>query len=412
MFPKLPAALFLLVLCSFSNFSVAQEKIYFEPKFTLGGKQSDFITCKDIVVFETTPESKFDQYSRIIPTKKYFVVCDYTAKRILVFDKTGHFIKKVPNKLDLGRLTYNEEQDRLEVVSANKMFRLTNRDNAEIREDYKNPKNLKYFRKYYIDFSDPEHFEVQKQKILAKDILNPLPYEDGKFIVNQAIVDKNYKIAEDYELKIYKDDSLIKKYFPYKKKNDSRYIFDGGTVAVTASAAGNTKWVTHPYDYSVYALTGDSLYKVYDFVLPIDRAVPGDFFTKEFQNKTEKDNYLRQNRKLIKQFNVYSLSARYLNFSMQGMSYDRQQFIFDSKAKAFYNYDKVTPDSATFFMPVCRNLNFYDGTFYAKIAADEAKRILDEHKSDSAAFPPALKTYMETATTDSNPVLINFTYRN
>ena len=38
------------------------------------------------------------------------------------------------------------------------------------------------------------------------------------FIVNQAIVDKNYKIAEDYELKIYKDDSLIKNIFLIKRK--------------------------------------------------------------------------------------------------------------------------------------------------------------------------------------------------
>ena len=112
-----PAVLFFYIYLFCSLKSLAQEKIYFEPNTASGGKQSDFVTCKGVVVFETTAESKFDGYSRIIPTKKFFVVCDYSAKKILVFDKTGHFIKKFGSRLDFGLLNYNEEKDRLEIVS-------------------------------------------------------------------------------------------------------------------------------------------------------------------------------------------------------------------------------------------------------------------------------------------------------
>jgi hypothetical protein len=160
-------------------------------------------------------------------------------------------------------------------------------------------------------------------------------------IVNQVTVDKNFAKEEDYELKIFRGDSLLKQYFPYKKKTDSRYIYDGGTVAVTPAAISGTKWVTHPYDYTIYALQKDSLYKVYSLVLPLDRAIPTDFFTKDFQNKTEKDNYARQNKKTVKQLYVYNLNNRYISIGLQGMYYDNQQFIYDTQTKGFYSTEKI-----------------------------------------------------------------------
>ena len=68
MFPKLPAALFLLVLCSFSNFSVAQEKFILNQSL-LGGKQSDFITCKDIVVLKQRLKASLTSTAALFPPK-------------------------------------------------------------------------------------------------------------------------------------------------------------------------------------------------------------------------------------------------------------------------------------------------------------------------------------------------------
>jgi hypothetical protein len=414
MLPKLmPLVLFFCSILVGIPRSIAQEKIYFEPKSALGGKQSDFIVCKAVVVFETTPQSKFDRYSRIIPTKNFFVVCDYSAKKIFVFDKSGRFIKKFGNKLDFGRLTYNAEKDGLEMVSQNKMYRLTNKDNAQILENYQDPKNLKYYRKYFIDLTDTLNFTVHKQKIVHSDILNPVPYINGMHFVNQVTVDKNFAKNEDYELKIYRGDSLLKQYFKYNKKNDSRYIFDAASVAITASAKDDERWVTHPYDYTIYALQKDSLFKVYDFVLPLDRAIPADFFAKEFQNKTERDNYVRQNRRLVKQFYVNNLSARYINFTMQSMLYEQQQFIYDTRTKIFYSNDRLISDSLTFYLPLRRNFSFSDGADqYARIAAEDALKIYEEHKNENFQYPPLLQAYFKTATAESNPVLINFNYRN
>ncbi len=414
MSPKIITSLFFLCTSQFCNVKIyAQEKIYFEPKSALGGKQSDFISNNKIIIFETTPDSKFDKYSQILPTKKFLVVFDYTTKKILIFDKSGKFIKKIKTKLDFGELTYNEEKDWLEMVSQNKMYRLTPKDNAQIQEDYLNPKNFKYYRKYFIDFTDTLNFPVQKQKISSADIFKPQPYINGMHFNSKITVDKNFSKPEDYELKIYRGDSLLKQYFKYDKKKDSRYIFNDAEVSITAAATVDTRWVTHPYDYTIYALQKDSLYKVYDFVLPLDRTIPANFFSREFQNKTEKDNYLRQNRKLVKQFYVYNLSTRYINFTMQSMLYETQQFIYDTKNKIFYNYDKITPDSLTYYLPLAKSLSFSDGQEqYARVSAEDALKIFEDHKNENIKYPPLLEVYFKTASVGSNPVLINFNYRN
>lgn len=414
MLPKLVKALLLVCALGFVHAKpMAQEKIYFEPRFAAGTKQSDLITCNGIVIFDATPESRFDDYSRIIATKNYFAVCDYSAKAIVVFNKTGRFVKKIKTKLDLGRLDYNAALDRLEMITPNKMFLLTSKDRAQILEDYKNPKNYKYFHKYYIDFTDTVHFAVHKQKIEGIDILNPIDYTGGMHIVNQVTVDKNFDSKQDYELKIYRGDSLLRYYFPFDKQHDSRYIFDGATVSVSYAADPGARWVTRPYDYNIYSLTQDSLYKVYHIVLPAERAVPEDFFKRDFQNKTEKDNYLRQNRKLVKQLYVYSVSPRYLSISMVNMGYGgRSQYIFDTQKKQFFDIARLTADSATLFMPVCENLSFSDGaSVYARISAEEALGVFEAHKNESGAFSPQLLAYLTTATSASNPILINFSYR-
>lgn len=98
---------------------------------------------------------------------------------------------------------------------------------------------------------------------------------------------------------------------------------------------------------------------------------------------------------------------------MQSILYEQQQFIYDTKTKVFYNYDKIDPDSLTYFLPVCKNLSFNDGTNqYARIAAEDAFKIFEDHKKDNIKLPPLLEAYFKTVGTDSNPVLIKYNYRN
>jgi hypothetical protein len=97
---------------------------------------------------------------------------------------------------------------------------------------------------------------------------------------------------------------------------------------------------------------------------------------------------------------------------MQSMMFERQQFIYDTKSKVFYNYDKINPDSLTYFLPVCKNLAFNDGqVIYARLYAEDALKIFEDHKKDNVKYPPLLEAYFKTATAASNPVLINFNYR-
>ena len=98
---------------------------------------------------------------------------------------------------------------------------------------------------------------------------------------------------------------------------------------------------------------------------------------------------------------------------MQSMMYDWQQFIYDTRSKTFYSYDKINPDSLTYYMPLCKNVAFNNGLdVYARISATDGLKIFDDHKKDNVKYPPLLEDYFKTATADSNPVLIYFNYRN
>jgi hypothetical protein len=148
-------------------------------------------------------------------------------------------------------------------------------------------------------------------------------------------------------------------------------------------------------------------------MLPLERAIPADFFTKTFQNKTEKDNYARQNKKAVKQLYVYNLNNRYINIGLQGMYYDNQQFIYDTQIKGFYSVEKIVPDSLTFYLPLCNNYSFKDGPLvYSRLFFTDIQKSAEEHKKDNIVYPPLLQAYLSKATTESNPVLISFTYSN
>lgn len=390
-----------------------QEKIYFEPKSAIAGTQSTFIEYVDAIPLETKPESRFDKYSSLTTTKKYYVILDYSSKKVLIFNKEGRFIKNIPIKLDISQFRYNDMEDRMELVTLNKNYTLSAKDNAQIIEHYDEPRNKKYFRKYFIDLKDSLHFSLHKEKITSLDILDPVSLTMDMRAINKVTVDKNFEKDTDYELKIFKNNRLLNQYFPYDKKKDPRYIFDRVYINVSPSLQPHTWWVTHPYDYTIYKLTTDSLYKVYSVILPMERAMPQDFFTKDFPNKNEKDNYKRQNRKVIKQLFMGDLSQRYLYFSYNGLMFDFQQYIYDVKTKSIYDNEKIAPDSLTWYLPILKSRSSGASNIsVSKILAEDALESFTANKAKNIVYPSKLQNYFATARSTDNPILILYRYKN
>ncbi len=407
------SSVFLSCLLSISIITDAQEKIFFEPKSAQGGLQSDFIEYNDIVVFETTRESRFDDFCQIIPAGNNYIVMDYSNKKILLFDKKGKYLKQVKFKERIGSLKYNKEQNRLEAISLNKAYELSQKDYAQIIEHFDNPKNWKYFRKYYLDLNDTSHLVFHRQQINGLEMMQAEPFVNDLKIISKVTIDKNFGSEEDYEVKIFKADTLLKKYFPYNRRNDSRYIFEDFSINISATDRADHKWITRPYDYMVYQLTPDSLYGLYNFILPIDRAMPLDFYTMDFKDKTEKTNYKRQNKKLISHLSVSTISNRYLQLRLQSLGYENKGYLFDTETKVIYDNEKISPDSLTFQLPLLSNWAYSDNkTYFIKLTAKTALEMIASGKTKNITYPDKLEMYLKTADKNTNPVLIYYTYKN
>ena len=406
-------AIFIPFLLFISLITTAQEKIFFEPKAASGGLQSDFIEYKDIVIFENTRESRFDDFSQIIPTGNNYIVMDYSNKKILLFDIKGKYLQQVNFKERIGTVQYNKEQNRLEAISLNKMYELSSKDYAQIIEHFDNPKNWKYFRKYYLDLKDTARFIFHRQQINGMEMLRAEPFINGLKIISKVTVDKNFEKEEDYELKIFKGDSLVKKYFPYNKRNDSRYIYEDSGINVTRSVKPARKWVSRPYDYTVYQLTPDSLFKVYEFVLPLDRAMPFEFYKTEFKDKTEKNNYKRQNKKLISNITLTTNTNRYLKLMTRSLNYENKEYLFDTKTKTIYDNQKITPDSLTFLLPILNSYSYSNNeNHFIRLTAKMALEMIASGKTKGIKYPDRLDEYLKNVDKDTNPVLILFEYKN
>jgi hypothetical protein len=405
--------LFLFCLLLICVNVIAQEKIFFEPKSARGGTQSDFIEYKGSLIFETKAASLFDDYSQIYLTNNFFIVQDFSNRKILLFDKKGNFRKKIKYKENIGALRYNEKQNRLETISQNSQYELSPKDYAQIIEHFDNPKNWKYFRKYYLDLNDTSRISFHKQQITGFEMMLAYPFIDDLKIISKVTIDKNFEKEEDFELKIFRGDSLVQKYFPYNKRKDSRYIYEDFGVNVTSTDRADRKWITRPYDYMVYQLTPDSLYKVYDFVLPIDRAMPIDFYTREFKDKTEKSNYKRQNKKLISNLFINTISDRFLQLRYQALNYENKGYLFDIRAKVIYDNEKITPDSLTFLLPLINNRSSNDGKLYfTRLTAKTALELIAAGKTKNIKYPAELETYFSKVEKDTNPILIFYSYKN
>lgn len=404
---------YLLCLLHIVLVAGAQQKIFFEPKSAPGGIQSDFAEYRDVIIFENTPTSRFDDYSQIIPTGNNFVVMDYSNKKILLFGINGKYLKQVKFKERIGLLQYNKEQNRLEAISQNKMYELSPKDYAQIIEHFDNPKNWKYFRKYYLDLNDTSGFAFHRQQINGLEMMRAEPFVNDFKIISKVTIDKNFEKQEDHELKIFKGDSLVKKYFPFNKRYDSRYIYEDFGINVTTSNQDNHKWISRPYDYTVYQLTPDSLYKVYDFILPLDRTMPFDFYNMEFKDKTEKTNYKRQNKKLISNIIISTISNRYLKLSTRSLGYESKEYLFDTKTNIIYDNEKIKPDSLTFQLPILNSYSYMNNEkHFIRLTAKMALEMIASGKTKDIKYPDKLNEYFKKVDKDTNPVLILFDYKN
>jgi 6-bladed beta-propeller len=401
--------LYCLLLSTFAESQL--QKIYLHPKAAGNEKQSKFIDSIRLIPLEVKDGIELTDYNAIEVTKNYFLIKDYANKKIIVYSKNGNFIQKINyKKLGEGLYpTYDEYNNRIVFFGNNKNYNLTSRDELKIMLDWSNPRNKKYFKKYSIDLADTL-FTIKKDIPAESDITGAHPFYDDYYWQGQIITSDLYKDSLDYEFKIYRNNQLVKGYFPYNHINEARFLYTEESVSVHRTGISTIHFVTRPFCDTIYKMINDSLFPAFQLILPLENSLPASFFTKPFKNKTERDNFRRNNGWVFRQvYNIFE-TPRFLCFSVRYHS-NLESYIYLKHTNITYKVKNIKPDSSQF------NLQLLDvgimrkgDSFYKPQKAGDLLAFFT--KNSKAPVPKEVEDFLKSNPPAATPVIVEFKLKN
>lgn len=340
------------------------------------------------------------------------MIRDYIGKRIFLYSKDGRFIKKISYK-KLGENfypSYDELNDQIEFVGNNKNYTLTTRDRLKIMLDWNNPRNKKYFKKYIIDLND-ETLAFKKDIPQEKDILKAYYYYDDFYWQGKITTSELYKDSLDYEFNIYKNNKLVKSFFPYNHINETKYLFAEEHVIVLETNASNTHFVTRPFCDTIYKTINDSLFPVCQLVLPLENSLPSSFYTRPFKNKTERDNFNRNNGWVFHQVYGFYETPQFIYFSVGYLS-NYESYIYQKQNNLTYKTKNIKPDSSQYDLKVLEDfgLSRHNDRFYRPQKAGDLVTFFAKNKN--VPIPKELEVFLQNNPHATAPVIVEFKLKN
>jgi hypothetical protein len=400
-----------LFICSFANAQL--QKIYLHPKSAGSEKQSKFVDSIRFIPLEIKGGIELNEYSYVQATKNYFLINDYSDRAVLLYAKNGHFTKKISYK-KLGESfypSYDEYSNRIVFFGNNKNYSLTVRDRLKIMLDWNNPHNKKYFKKYAIDLSDTL-FTIQKDIPQQKDILNAFHYYDDLYGQSQIITSELFKDSLDYEFKIYKANQLVKGFFPYNHVNETKFLYtEGENIGVNKTDTSYIHFITRPFCDTIYKMIRDSLFPVYQLVLPLENSLPASFFTRPFKNKTERENFNRNNGWMLHQIYTFYETPRFIYFSVAWLS-NYESYIYQKNTGTTCKVKQVKPDSSQYNLQILGDYSITRNgdRFYKPIKASNLLTFFEKNKN--VPVPKELESFLKSNPHEATPVIIEFKLKN
>jgi hypothetical protein len=388
------------------------QKIYLHPKAAGTDKQSKFVDSMRFIPLEIKDGVELTAYNSVEVAGNYFLVKDNLGKAVMLYGRDGRFIKKISYK-KLGKEfypSYDEHNNRLVFLAVNKNYTLTSRDRLKISLDWNNPRNKKYYKKYVIDLKDTL-FTIKKEIPQQNDILRAHYFYDDLYWQSQINTSELYKDSLGYELKIYKDNQLVKGFFPYNQVNETRFLYSEENVGMNPTDTPNVNFVTRPYCDTIYKMIGDSLFPAYQLVLPLENSLPSSFFTKPFKNKTDFENFRRNNGWMLRQiYSVYE-TPRFLYFSV-GYFSNYEFYIYQKQNKVTYKAKNIKPDSSQYNIQVLSDYfsSRKEDRFYRPQKAGDLMAFFEKNKN--VVVPKELEEFFKSNPPAATPVILEFKLKN
>jgi hypothetical protein len=398
---------FLYCLTS-STISISQvQKIYLHPKSKTIGKQSQIVDSLRFIPLEVKEGIKIGTFYNVELTDKFILVKIHSSTTLLLYSSEGRFIKEISYK-HLNNLypVYDNKKNQIVFSGNNKNYTLTSKDQVKIKLDWANPRNKKYFKNYAIDLDDPT-FTIKPAPVTESDILKSYPYYDDYYWQGQITTSTLYKDSLDYEFKLYKDKKLVKGFFPYNAINEPRFLYVTNYITFTGTDTPYIKYMSRPYCDTIYKMIKESLYPQYQVVLPLENSLPAAFYTTAPKNKTERDNFNRNNGWAMQQVNEFYENPAYIYLQVRYFS-NFDSYIYEKKSNITYIIKNLRTDSSQY------NLRLLDGYnvmrkgdwFFKPQPASGLLSFFQQNKN--IAVPKELETFLASKPPNDAPVIVAF----
>jgi hypothetical protein len=344
-------------------------------------------------------------------TEKYILVIDYMNKRLLVYTKDGKFVKNI-NYKNFGAdfyPGYKALTNQVVFFGNNKNYSLTPKDRVKIKLDWNNPRNRKYFKKYSIDLNDPS-LTIKKDIPGEKDILQVYHVYGDYYIQGKITVSPLYEDSVDHELKMYKNNQIVKRYFPYNRINEPRFLFTQETVSFNKTDTANIHIITRPFCDTIYKMTEDSLFAAYKLVLPLENSLPASFFTRPFKNITERDNFRQNNGWMFRQVHSFYETPRFIVF-LVGYFSNTESYVYEKQTAFTYKTKNIKSDSSQYNLQLIGDFGTLrkGDRFYKPQKASDLISFFEQHKN--IPVPKELENFLKSKPPGTTPVIVEFKFK-
>jgi hypothetical protein len=254
-------------------------------------------------------------------------------------------------------------------------------------------------------------FTIKKATPDEKDIVHAYHFYDDFYCQAQIITSSLFKDSIDYEFKIYKNNQLVKGFFPYNHVNEARFLYSNENTGLNETDTPYIHFLTRPYCDTVYKLTRDSISAAYQLVLPLENSLPPTFYTKAFKNKTERENFNRNNGWMFRQVHNFYETQKFMSFAVRYLS-NYEFYLYDKKNNVTYRAKNIKADTTQYNLQLLGDYSTLrqGNKFFKTQKAIDLVSFFEQHKS--IAVPKELESFLKSNPPAATPVVIEFKLKN
>ena len=158
-------------------------------------------------------------------------------------------------------------------------------------------------------------------------------------------------------------------------------------------------------------MIGDSLFPACQFVLPLENSLPASFFTRPFKNKTERENFNRNNGWMLHHIYTFYETPRFIYF-MVGYLSNYESYIYQKQTNTTCKVKNIKPDSSQYNLKMLEDfgLSRKGDRFYRPQKAGDLIAFFEKNKN--VPVPKELESFLKSNPHEATPVIIEFKLKN